>query len=398
MALALLGIGLQFVGHAWEHADVIVLMVYGVLDPALLFIYLSLPGLQRFLKRYYLPLAILGAALGPILSQHLGFWIAEGFVSEVALRLMAWQMMPTLFIPLVVVAWQYSKRDVTLFCLMTAALSVGPLFFILRVTYLMPMAAVTFVQIVAFLLVGNMIVNLMENQRAQRAQLTEANQRLAQYASTLEALTISRERNRLARELHDVLAHTLSGVAVELEGLRAMQRVDPVKSQALLDHSLKAVREGLTESRRALKELRAKPLEDLGLALAVRGLAESAAGRAGFLLDLRLDSDLGDVPEGVQQSLYRIAQEALANVVDHAQAQLVQLALVREDGQIRMTIRDDGRGFDPRQPEEEFRYGLLGMRERAEMLGGTLSVESSAGQGTSICYSVSLHRAGIGGG
>jgi signal transduction histidine kinase len=199
-------------------------------------------------------------------------------------------------------------------------------------------------------------------------------------------LTISRERNRLARELHDVLAHTLSGVAVELEGLRATMRRDPEQATALLDHSLRAIREGLTETRRALQELRAKPLEDLGLALAIQTLAESYASRSDFQLDLDIDHDFGDFPAEVQQSVYRIAQEALANVADHAQAQNVRVELKRDRDHIRLIIRDDGCGFVPDHSEYGNHYGLLGMRERAEMIGGELSVESQPEKGTKVSF------------
>jgi signal transduction histidine kinase len=231
-----------------------------------------------------------------------------------------------------------------------------------------------------------MIVNLMEAQRAQRQRLAEANERLAQYASALEQLTVSRERNRLARELHDVLAHTLSGVAVELEGVRSMLRLDLDRANALLNHSLQTVREGLTETRRALHELRAKPLEDLGLALAVQTLAESYADRYDFRIDLSIELDLDDMPVDVQQCVYRIAQEALANVADHAQAQNAQVVLNREQDRLRLIVRDDGCGFAPRLPGEERHYGLLGMRERAEMIGGNLSIESQVGKGTQITF------------
>jgi signal transduction histidine kinase len=202
----------------------------------------------------------------------------------------------------------------------------------------------------------------------------------------VEQLTISQERNRLARELHDVLAHTLSGVAVELEGLRATMQRDPEQSSALLDHSLQAIREGLTETRRALQELRAKPLEDLGLALAIQTLAESCASRSDFQLELDIDHNLGDHPAEIQQSVYRIAQEALANVADHAQAQNVCVQLKQTRGQLMLSIRDDGCGFDTHNPENENHYGLLGMRERAERVGGTLVVESQSGKGTQISF------------
>jgi signal transduction histidine kinase len=232
-----------------------------------------------------------------------------------------------------------------------------------------------------------MLVDMMKVQREQRRRLTVANERLAQYASTLEQLTISRERNRLARELHDVLAHTLSGVAVELEGARSMLRLDLERANALLNHSLQAIREGLTETRRALHELRAKPLEDLGLALAVQTLAESYADRYDFHIDLSIKCDLDDMPVDVQQCVYRIAQEALANVADHAQAQNAQVVLNWEQDQLRLIICDDGCGFDPRVSGEERHYGLLGMRERAEMIGGNLSIESQVGKGTQVSFS-----------
>jgi signal transduction histidine kinase len=243
------------------------------------------------------------------------------------------------------------------------------------------------IQLILYLLVGVLIVKIMEAQREQWQRLIEANERLAQYASTLEQLTISRERNRLARELHDVLAHTLSGVAVELEGLRSMMSRDPERAQALLNNSLQAIREGLAETRRSVQELRAKPLEDLGLALAVRALGESYAGRVDFHIDMNIDQDLGDYPFEVQQCVYRIAQEALANVTEHAQAQNVHVVLKQDRDQLQLIICDDGCGFDPGLPVGDYQFGLLGMRERAEMIGGSLSVDSQAGKGTQISFS-----------
>jgi signal transduction histidine kinase len=178
-----------------------------------------------------------------------------------------------------------------------------------------------------------------------------------------------------------------------------MLRLDPERANALLNHALQAIREGLTETRRAFKELRARPLEDLGMALAVRALAESYAGRFDFAIEVNIGPDLGDYPAEVQQCVYRIAQEALANIANHAQAQTARVALIRDRDQLRLIIRDDGCGFDqngaqrvsgsshPNLPAEETHYGLLGMHERAEMIGGRLAVESQVGQGTQISFS-----------
>jgi signal transduction histidine kinase len=374
---------------------VVTLAGLSLLLPGLLFLYLSIPPLQRTLQSMYLPIGIAWAAAGAVASPILDPYIhliylhtTENNPPDILAQVILWRQLLLLLIPLVVVSWQYAIHHVVLFCMGTTALNVTllsrpTLFPELSLSSLL---GILFVQLMIFFLVGHMIVKLMSVQRQQRQQLTEANQRLAQYASTLEQLTISRERNRLARELHDVLAHTLSGVAVELEGLRAMLRLDPERASGLLSHALQAIRAGLTETRRALKELRAKPLEDLGMALAVRTLAESFASRFDFRLALDIDPELGEYPTEVEQCIYRIAQEALANIANHAQAQRAQIVLKGSQAQLQLTIHDDGCGFDPHLPRTENRYGLLGMRERAEMIGGSLLVESQVGKGTQISF------------
>ena len=371
-----------------SHSALMAPSVVSLLGPGLLLLYLSLPGLAQRLKSFYLPIGILWAAAGSILDPHIGLPLSEGSTPETFVQVMLWRQIIWLLIPLVVVGWQYSMHQVVLFSVLTATLNVALLARTLPLRELLSssLLGIVAVQIAIFLIVGNMIASLMRVQREQRQRLTEAHARLAQSAATHEQLTISRERNRLARELHDVLAHTLSGVAVELGGARAMLRLDPERADGLLSQSLRAIREGLSETRRALQALRAQPLEDLGLALAVRTLAESYAGRLDIQIDLRIDPDVGEYPVEVQQCVYRIAQEALANLADHAQAQRAQVVLVRDQGQLRLIISDDGCGFDPSRPGDEYRYGLRGMRERAEMIGGTLSVESQVGKGTQISF------------
>jgi signal transduction histidine kinase len=240
------------------------------------------------------------------------------------------------------------------------------------------------IRTVMFLLVGNMIVNLMKVQREQHKRLSLANDRLLRYAATLEQLTTSRERNRMARELHDVLAHTMSGVAVELEGVRATLHNDPDQAELLLGQSLQAVREGLTETRRSLQALRASPLEDLGLGLAIINLAESITGRSGLQTDIQMDENLRDFPVEVQQCFYRVAQEALSNIAIHAQSQHVTISLKHENSDLILIVEDDGIGFNINQANLNQKYGLLGMQERVEMIQGNLSIESHPGHGTRI--------------
>lgn len=359
------------------------LSIFNLLWPGLLLLYLSLPSLQRSLKSFYLPIGIIWAAAGPILDPFMNGNNSTGLNAD-----WLWRQTLLLFIPLIVVSLHYSMRQMLAFCALTTLLNLALIFPALSFERLAssPLIVIVLIQLIVYVFVGNMIVNLMRVQRDQWQRLVEVNKRLAQHASTVERLAVSQERNRLARELHDVLAHTLSGVAVELEGLRAMLHRDPEQARALLDHSLRAIREGLTETRRALQELRAKPLEDLGLSLAVQNLAESYTSRSDLQLELDIDHDLGEYPADVQQSVYRIAQEALANVADHAQAQNVRVGLKREHGELVLHVRDDGCGFDPHRSENENHYGLLGMHERAEMVGGKLSVESQPGKGTQISF------------
>lgn len=380
-AITALGLIAQWLAPLQE--QLITVSTLNLVGPGLLLAYLSIPGLRRRLKSSYIPIgiiwAVLGLALDPYLAGHSSPDLSARWI---------WRQILFLFAPLVVISWQYSMRQVILYSALVTTLNL--VLFSRMLTFQEQISdsllVVFLIQLALYLFSGNMIVKFMKIQRDQWQQLRDANERLAQHASTVEQLTISRERNRLARELHDVLAHTLSGVAVELEGLRATMRHDPEQATALLDHSLKAIREGLTETRRALQELRAKPLEDLGLPLAIRSLAESHANRTDFQLELDIDRDLGDAPAEVQQSVYRIAQEALANVADHAQAHTVYVMLKRVGTQLRLVIHDDGCGFDPGISEDGHHYGLLGMRERAEMIGGKLSVESRIGNGTQVSF------------
>jgi signal transduction histidine kinase len=229
-----------------------------------------------------------------------------------------------------------------------------------------------------------MVVRLMKTQREQRRALAHANTHLVHYAATLEQLATSQERNRLARELHDTLAHSLSGVAVQLEAVKTLWDTSPEGARAMLEGSLAATRSGLTETRRALQALRASPLEDLGLGLAIRSLAESAAVRNGLVLDLNIPDRLENLSPDVEQALYRVAQEALENIGKHADAHNVKISLIQENSTVELIISDDGRGFEPQSIDLLNQFGLQGIRERTDMLGGDLEVVSRQGGGTTI--------------
>jgi signal transduction histidine kinase len=240
--------------------------------------------------------------------------------------------------------------------------------------------------------VGDVISQLIETQRKQRKELLQANLHLSQHAETLEQLATSRERNRLARELHDTLAHTLSGLAVNLEAIR-IKLGDTEEHQEIhqmLTHSLENTRTGLTETRRALKDLRVKQLDDLGLPLALQNLAQETALRANFDLTSEIEHDLPDISPHDEQCIYRIAQESLKNISQHAQASQVRIRLSKDQHHLRLEIEDDGVGFPAEAIDPHNSLGLSGMKERARTAGGELTISSAPQSGTRILFSLEL--------
>ena len=152
----------------------------------------------------------------------------------------------------------------------------------------------------------------------------------------------------------------------------------------MLEDSLQTARTGLTESRHAIQALRASPLEDLGLIQAIRNLAESAAGRSGATLNLEVPACLEKLSPDVEQCIFRVAQEALENIVRHAEAKSIIVQLAQEVHGLTMVIADDGQGFDPVQVDAQKHLGLKGLRERVGLFGGNLQINSRPGQGTTI--------------
>jgi two-component system NarL family sensor kinase len=164
----------------------------------------------------------------------------------------------------------------------------------------------------------------------------------------------------------------------------------------MLDRADDTVRTGLTEARRALQALRASPLQDSGLVPALQGLAENAAERTGASLELRIPTKIeGNLSPVVEQGVYRIAQEALENVVRHAGARSIVLALEQDSHVLRLTIEDDGEGLDVEslqafEGEGKNRLGIQGMQERAIHIGGQLTVNSQPERGTQISLAVPI--------
>jgi len=171
--------------------------------------------------------------------------------------------------------------------------------------------------------------------------------------------------------------------------MRAVWDAESGDARALLDQALATTRTGLTEARRALHDLRASPLDDRGLPLALRHLAESVAERTGAALTARTPDPAARLSPEVEQSIYRVAQEALENIARHAGARHITLALDVEPPHLVLTVSDDGRGFDPDHAAPDG-FGLKGIRERAEMLGGRVEIASREGGPTKVRLEVPI--------
>jgi signal transduction histidine kinase len=290
-----------------------------------------------------------------------------------------------LLVPVVLCGWQYGRRwfNVALIAVMVGyawlGLLVGGDAFLLGGYALM-----SFSRLALIVLVGFVIMRFVAAQQEERQALEAANRRLAARAATAEQLAESRERNRLARELHDTLAHSLTGLNLLLQAVETLLDHDPAAAREQLAEAESTVRSGIQESRRAILALRATPLQDLGLAEALRQLARKHADRTGVALMCDV-ADVGALDPLTEQTIYRVAEAALDNVEQHAAATelTVRLAKGNAEGGVVLEVADNGLGFDPQQVSAD-RLGVHGMAERAALIGARLNIESTPEQGTRV--------------
>ena len=356
---------------------------------------LMAPRLATWLSRWYLPIVIFFCTSGPV-SSFLMLYIrfqADALAGTTPSRLVAYnfqEAIPMLFflmIPLIVVAWQYSFRYVMFYAISLAIVEIGVglvVKFYLDVDIILILMQFAIGRTVVFMANGYLVSRLVASQRQQRAALALANEQLARYALTREQLAISQERNRLARDLHDTLAHYISGLVLELEGTRLLWDINRIEARTTLDGAISTARTGLVETRRALQSLRSRPLVDLGLVGAIRDLAENAAARNEWQLQLNLPASPIVLPAAVDEVIYRVVQEGLTNIERHAEASIVTLSMTIARDVLQLQLEDNGCGFIPTAVDPSSSFGLMGMQERASLVGGTLRVESVIGCGTKL--------------
>lgn len=359
-------------------------------------ILLALTIIIYALESFGMPLiAIAGSGL-------LGFSGPRALTPEDLQQISASVPIPLFFslIPTVLGAWIDGRRGWWRWAGGSIILTVIPALLLMR---LLPAAILNPFAFVALalvtLIVCYFVASLADQQRAEGALLAQANQRLAEQAQVREQLATSRERIRLSRDLHDTVAHKLAALAVQVNAIDAVLRRDEAPGLASARHEVDVaralVREGLDETRRAVAGLRASQVDDLGLAGALARLAQIASQRGDFEATFEQRGQEPALPAETANTLYFMAQEALNNAERHAQAEHVAVALdggKASQSMLTLSVADDGDGFDvdaESLPSDE-RFGLTGMRERAESIGAHLRVDSRAGMGTTI--TITLRR------
>ena len=232
--------------------------------------------------------------------------------------------------------------------------------------------------------------------RQEEIELTRALAHQATLAIQLTRLSaqsrqsaVMAERNRMARDIHDTLAQGFTGVIVQLEAAgEAMSQSRTARVSDHLNQAGELARESLREARRSVQALRPQALEGKQVSEALKDLIEKMTRGTTVHAEFTLQGNQQKLPPEWEANLLRIGQEVLTNVLRHARASTFNVLLVFDSREIRLNLRDDGCGFDPKRRQEGF--GLKGMRERAEGMGGHLSIESANGKGTMISIALPL--------
>ena len=212
---------------------------------------------------------------------------------------------------------------------------------------------------------------LATSERQAREQLQKANQQLADYAAQVEQLATMRERNRLAREVHDTLGHYLTVINVQLEVVTKLIESNPARAKEAAVKAKQLASEGLNEVRRSVSALRPTPLEDKPLAEAIRALIETSRD-AGLMVTFEQTGIARAVSPEIETVLYRATQESLTNIRKHAHASAANVRLAYDADAVSLRVRDNGTG----RKGGEDNVGLSALRERAAALNGTVMAEN----------------------
>ncbi|MGG6296878.1 sensor histidine kinase [Leptolyngbya sp. AN02str] len=230
-------------------------------------------------------------------------------------------------------------------------------------------------------------VNALLAERESRDKLTIANDQLRDYALRAERLAMEQERNRIARDIHDSLGHSLTALNLQIESALKLWDTNPRQAYTFLQQAKRLGSTSLSDVRQSVATMRSDPWQSRSLDEAIATLLQDFEQHTRIHPSCEMQLHQNLAPE-INTSLYRIIQEALTNIYKHANATRVQIGLHCTSTALYLTIQDDGKGFDVEQNQTGF--GLRGMRERTLALNGSFEVHSSVGQGCRISITIPL--------
>jgi NarL family two-component system sensor histidine kinase YdfH len=247
-----------------------------------------------------------------------------------------------------------------------------------------------------FVVILLMVLNQQLAEREKAEELAEslesANARLAANAIKIESLTLQNERQRMARELHDTLAQGVAGLVLQLEAVKAhLASHRTERASVIVGQALTRARGILAESRAAIDDLRSVPANP---AESVHEKVDRFSLSTGIPCELELSVQGSELSTEVTGHALNILSEALANVTKHARATKVFVRFVIHKADLELEVRDDGQGFDVNQQTHSGHYGLMGMRERARLSGGVLTIDSNSQHGTQVRFAVTDGQSG----
>lgn len=222
---------------------------------------------------------------------------------------------------------------------------------------------------------------------AQQATLALQLTRLAEQARNA---AVTEERNRMAREIHDTLAQSFTGILIQLQAAEQVLNGSQSESKLHVDSAIRLARAGLTEARRSVFALRPQLLQGGDIVHALNLLVNSILAESPVKIGLSVSGNPPVMTSDTESNLLRIAQEAITNAIKHSGGTEVQVRLRIEPDVLKLTIEDDGAGFDPHMPNLNRGFGLVSMHERADRIGGELTILTQPGSGTKVHLFISL--------
>ncbi len=238
------------------------------------------------------------------------------------------------------------------------------------------------------------IIRDISERKIAQEELRKSNEQLRDLYQRLQSAR-EEERTRIAREIHDEFGQTLTALKIDLAWMKKQLLEDQSAVSQKIESMSKTIGMAINSIKKLSADLRPGILDDFGLIAAIEWQAEEFETRTGTKCKLILALEGIDLDEETSTAVFRILQETLTNIMRHAGAKRVELQLREEDGELLFTIHDDGKGMGKGEMPAPRSFGLLGIRERAAALGGTVSIASPPGQGTTVSVRIPLRRAEV---